>query len=101
MRRASRHWRPEITGGRFVETVEVAHALGFVGKVEQIGHRGLHSVSELIGLDDAVDALVAWLFFAQVAIHRLDEVDLLALQSDTKAFVMTKVAYAGVFYVGR
>lgn len=85
----------EVVGTSLADAVEIAEMLGFVGKVEQLGHGGLHAIGEFVGFDYPFESGVAGALSLEALVHRLDKVDLLALKLEGEAFV-GEVAYGGL-----
>ena len=69
----------EVGGRRVVEAVQALRRRRLAREVHDAGELALHAEGELVGLDDPLDAGVNPLAFEQVAVHRLDEVELEAL----------------------
>ena len=71
----------EGAGRAGLHAVGVEHRLRLARDVEQLGHLPLHPERQLVRFDDAVDLRRARrASAAQVAVHRLDQVELPALQ---------------------
>ncbi len=70
----------EAAGRAGLHAVGVEHRLRLPGDVEQLRHLALHPERQLVGLDHALELVRSAGPRRQVAVHRLDQVDLLALQ---------------------
>ena len=69
----------EVVGGSIADAVERASGVGFLRRVEQGGHGGLHAVGELEGLNHAFDLGLVLIAAELVAVELLDERELSAL----------------------
>ena len=70
----------ERSGRPGLHAVGVEHVLRLLRDVEQLGHLALHPEGQLVRLDDAVDRIGSARRCGEVAVHRLDQVELLALE---------------------
>ena len=70
----------EAAGRAGLHAVRVEDGLRLLGQVEQLRHLALHLEGELVRLNHAVEPVRRVAFRGQVAVHGLDEVDLLALK---------------------
>ena len=66
----------EIRGRRVVQAVKALRRRRFPREVHDARELALHAEGQLVGLDDPLDAGVDALALDQVAVHRLDEVEL-------------------------
>src|SRR5207248_9645698 len=85
--------------------VLVERLLRLLGEIQQIRHRRLHLEGELEGLDHAVDLVRRPAGGGEVAVHVLDQVELLALKTARQLGLqvgqVARVAQARALEVGR
>ena len=75
-RRASRHWRPKSAVAGSSRPYRLLGRRRLAREVHHAGERALHAEGQLVRLDDPLDAGVDLLALEQLAVHRLDEVEL-------------------------
>ena len=70
----------EILGGAVADTVTLERGPAFIPDIHQLRHGRLHAEREFVRLDDALDLRALFFALEQVAVQRLDKVELLTLQ---------------------
>ena len=85
----------EILGGAVADAVTLERSLAFIADVHQFRHGRLHAESQFVRLDDTLDLRALFFSVEQIAVQRLNKVELLALQLGRNVFVVEVAQRSG------